>query len=154
MLRSVPGPVCNAVESRRNYNLNVPKLNLTIICITIFYLGIQLEGVLSTSQAAKSFMGTGFDALVIFSDLFFSVILNQHRCTTGYNFHSTALSVGFNLHCYLITKHSTIIIFILLQKQTGYRPRHKYNNTQYTFILRWYHRPVGYERKHRGVRYV
>lgn len=48
---------------------------------------MQLEGVLSTSQAAKSFMGTGFDALVIFSDLFFSVILNS----TKQRFHSTTL---------------------------------------------------------------
>lgn len=39
------------------------------------YLGMQFEGVLSTSQAAKSFMGTGFEVLVIFSDFVFSVIL-------------------------------------------------------------------------------
>lgn len=63
---------CNAVESNQHY-YNFARL---------IYLGIQLEGVLSTSQAAKSFMGTGFDALVIFSDLFFSVILNQHQYTT------------------------------------------------------------------------
>lgn len=125
---------CNAV-SQPNYDLNITKNNITIIPTTVSYLGMQFEGVLSTSQAAKSFMGTGFDALVIFSDLFFSVILNQHRCTTGYNFHSTALNVGFNLHCYLITKHNTIIIFISIPKRTGYRPRHKYNS-QYTFILR------------------
>lgn len=85
----------------------------------LFYLGMQLDGVLSTSQAAKSFMGTGFDVLVIFSDLFFSVILNQHQYTTGYNFHSTARTTVFNLHCYLITKHNTVIIFILPQYKKG-----------------------------------
>lgn len=55
------------------------------------YLGMQLEGVLSTSHAAKSFMGTGFVALVIFSDLFFSVILTTQN-TRIQTIHCTALS--------------------------------------------------------------
>lgn len=60
---------------------------------------MQLEGVLSTSQAAKSFMGTGFDALVILSDLFFSVILQRHCTHVSQHKHT----ISDRLHCYLIT---------------------------------------------------
>lgn len=109
----------NVVASNLNHNLILSDWILTNIDMPLFYLGMQLDGVLSTSQAAKSFMGTGFDVLVIFSDLFFSVILNQHQYTTGYNFHSTARTTVFNLHCYLITKHNTVIIFILPQYKKG-----------------------------------
>lgn len=109
----------NVEASNLNHNLILSDLILTNIDMPLFYLGMQLDGVLSTSQAAKSFMGTGFDVLVIFSDLFFSVILNQHQYTTGYNFHSTALTTVFNLHCYLITKHNSVIIFILPQYKKG-----------------------------------
>lgn len=74
--------------SSTNPNRNIAKYNAYN---TPVYLGMQLDGVLSTSQAANSFMGTGFDALVIFSDLFFSVILDQHRTTKHKVFHSTTL---------------------------------------------------------------
>lgn len=70
---------------------------------------MQLEGVLSTSQAAKSFIGTGFDVLVIFSDLFFSVIV-----TAQFSQHST--NVDHLWHHYLTIKHYTTFIFV---KQYG-----------------------------------
>lgn len=66
-----------------NTNLNAALIQdlepdiITLIKLYI-YLGTQFDGVLSTSQAAKSFMGTGLLTLVIFSDFTFSVILKEH----------------------------------------------------------------------------
>lgn len=66
-----------------NTNLNAALIqdlepdSTTLIKLYI-YLGTQFDGVLSTSQAAKSFMGTGLLTLVIFSDFTFSVILKEH----------------------------------------------------------------------------
>lgn len=94
---------------------------------------MQLDGVLSTSQAAKSFMGTGFDALVIFSDLFFSVILNQHRLTTKHNvFSQHYTTVGHYWHCYSSTKHSTEFILIVPVPNTK---RSSQQTQQYSIIF-------------------
>lgn len=72
---------------------------------------MQLEGVLSTSQAAKSFMGTGFDALVIFSDLFFSVIVKQHQTTVSQHYTSyitiSIVILSLNTTLYSFLKHSS-----------------------------------------------
>lgn len=112
--------------------LNRIVLNFEVIN-TFIYLGIQLDGVLSTSQAAKSFMGTGFDALVIFSDLFFSVIFDQQHRTTKhkvFSLHNTI--VGSDLHCYSSTNHSTGFYFIVEYEYEAEFDAN--NNTQYIFI--------------------
>lgn len=105
---------------------------------------MQLEGVLSTSQAAKSFIGTGFDALVIFSDLFFSVIV-----TAQFSQHST--NVGHLRHYYLITKHDTVFIFVT---QYGSGTRYDAKQQCSAILIARQSETKRTSQPHRGVRYV